>query len=107
MGSLVALWASYSNERRRPIRSLFAVQVLAPSPAFVRRTLAWRIVAPVAVAVCGGSALAISQSIARSISGYAQLASRAVEHVRDLLVATVALGPDRDGLIDRLQHDSD
>lgn len=71
--SLIALWASYSNELRRAIRSLYAVQVLAPSPAFVRRTLAWRIVAPVTVAVAGGSALAISLSIPRSISGYSEI----------------------------------
>jgi len=37
----------------------------------------------------------------------AQPASRAVEHVRDLLVATGALNPDPNRLIDRLQHDSD
>ncbi len=37
----------------------------------------------------------------------AQLASRAVEHVRDLLVATGALDPDPDRPIDRLQHDSE
>lgn len=37
----------------------------------------------------------------------AQPASRAVEHVRDLLVATGTLDPDPDRPIDRLQHDSE
>jgi hypothetical protein len=36
-----------------------------------------------------------------------QPATRAVEHLRDLLLATGALAPDRDRPIDRLQHDSD
>ncbi len=37
----------------------------------------------------------------------AQPASRAVEHVRDLLVASGTLDPDPDRPIDRLQHDSE
>lgn len=37
----------------------------------------------------------------------AQPASKAVEHLRDLLVATGALGSDTDLLIDRLRHVSD
>lgn len=37
----------------------------------------------------------------------AQPPTRAVEHLRDLLLATGALDPDRDRLIDRLQQDSD
>lgn len=61
------------GDLRRAIRSLYAVHVLAPSPAFVRRTLAWRIVAPVTVAVVAGSALAVTLSIPRSISGYSEI----------------------------------
>lgn len=54
-----ALWISYSNELLRAIRSLLAVQVLAPDGTFVAEALLWRIVAPVVVAVVGGSGLAL------------------------------------------------
>ncbi|HEX3005440.1 MAG TPA: hypothetical protein VHO27_14595 [Angustibacter sp.] len=37
----------------------------------------------------------------------AQPPTRAIEHLRDLLLASVALAPDPDRPIDRLQHDSD
>jgi hypothetical protein len=56
---LAALWISYSNELLRAVRSLLAVQVLAPDGTFVAEALLWRIVAPVAVAVVGGSGLAL------------------------------------------------
>jgi hypothetical protein len=61
--TLVALWSNYSNELLRAVRSLLAIQMLAPSDAFVKRVLAARIVAPVAVAVVGGGVLALILSI--------------------------------------------
>lgn len=54
-----ALWISYSNELLRAVRSLLAVQVMAPDGTFVAEALLWRIVAPVSVAVVGGSGLAL------------------------------------------------
>ena len=57
--SLLALWVSYSNELLRASRSLLALQVLAPDRRFVLDALAWRILAPVGVAVVGGSGLAL------------------------------------------------
>lgn len=61
--SLVALWANYVNELLRVIRSLQAVQLLAPSGRFVRTVVGWRVFAPVVAAAVGGTALALILSI--------------------------------------------
>lgn len=71
--ALVTLWVNYTNELLRASRSLVAVQILAPSTAFVRRAIAWRIVAPVGVAVVGGGALALVLSIPPDPAGGVQL----------------------------------
>lgn len=59
MLALCALWVSYSNELLRASRSLLAVQVLAPDGRFVLNVLTWRVLAPVCVAVLGGSGLTL------------------------------------------------
>lgn len=71
--SLVALWVNYANELLRASRSLVAIQLTAPSNRFIRRAIAWRVVAPVGVAVVGGGVLALVLSIPPDPAGGFQL----------------------------------
>ena len=56
---LVALWSAYANELLRAIRSLQAIQLLAPSAGFVGGALRARVLTPVVVAVLGGCVLSV------------------------------------------------
>lgn len=57
--ALLALWSAYANELLRAVRSLHAIQLLAPSPRFVGRALLARVLTPVSVAVVGGCGLSV------------------------------------------------
>jgi hypothetical protein len=59
MIALVSLWANYTNELLRSQRSLFAIQVMAPSDIFIRRVVGWRVLAPVVAAIFGGAAVTL------------------------------------------------
>ncbi|WP_155859438.1 hypothetical protein [Cellulomonas sp. KRMCY2] len=87
----------------RPPGALYALRapVLAAEPMTTRRWLRRPAVAALLAALDSGR-LPLTHATLD-----AQPASRAVEHLRDLLLATGALAPDRDRLVDRFQHGSD
>lgn len=69
--ALLALWCTYANELIRAMRSLLVVQMIAPDDSLLRSALAWRILAPVGVAVLGGGGVALILSIPASVQGAA------------------------------------
>jgi hypothetical protein len=87
----------------RPPGALHALRppILAAEPMTTRRWLRRPVIAALLTALDSGR-LPLTHAAVDS-----QPASRAIEHLRDLLVAVGALDPDPDRAIDRLQRDSD
>ncbi|WP_448060614.1 hypothetical protein [Cellulomonas hominis] len=87
----------------RPPGALHALRapILAAEPMTTRRWLRRPAIAALLTALDSGR-LPLTHATLD-----AQPASRAVEHLRDMLLATRALDPDPDRLIDRFQHGSD
>ncbi len=61
--SLMALWTNYTNELLRVVRSLLALQLMAPSAKFVRSVVGWRVLAPVVASIAAGAILATILSL--------------------------------------------
>lgn len=87
----------------RPPGALHALRapILAAEPMTTRRWLRRPAIAALLAALDSGR-LPLTHATLD-----AQPATRAIEHLRDLLLASGALDPDPDRLVDRLQHDSD